>query len=120
LRIVVNRELEQLEKGLQEALRILAPGGRIGVISFHSLEDRIVKRYFREKSQGCTCPSEWPICQCGGKPELRQVTGKPVSASETEVSRNPASRSAKLRVAEKLRPEHAREIARPRGVEEGE
>jgi 16S rRNA (cytosine1402-N4)-methyltransferase len=103
LRIAVNRELEQLETGLAAAVRILAPQGRIGVITFHSLEDRIVKRYFREKSRECTCPPEWPICQCGGKAELRLVTGKPLTASEEEVTRNPASRSAKLRVAEKPR-----------------
>ena len=101
LRIAVNRELEQLEEGLAEAVRVLAPAGRIGVITFHSLEDRIVKRYFREKSRECTCPPEWPICQCGGKADLRLVTGKPVTASDEEVSLNPASRSAKLRVAQK-------------------
>ncbi len=112
LRIAVNRELEQLEAGLAEAVRVLAPTGRIGVITFHSLEDRIVKRFFREKSRECTCPPEWPICQCGGKAELRLVTGKPVTASQEEVSLNPASRSAKLRVAEKPR---AAEAARPEG-----
>ena len=103
LRIAVNRELEQLETGLAQAVAVLSPGGRIGVITFHSLEDRIVKRFFREKSRECTCPPEWPICQCGGKAELRLVTAKPVTASGDEVSRNPASRSAKLRVAEKAR-----------------
>jgi 16S rRNA (cytosine1402-N4)-methyltransferase len=101
LRIAVNRELEQLDAGLAGAFSVLAPGGRIGVIAFHSLEDRIVKRFFREKSRACTCPPEWPICQCGGKAELRLVTGKPLTASEEEISRNPSSRSAKLRVAEK-------------------
>jgi 16S rRNA (cytosine1402-N4)-methyltransferase len=101
LRIAVNRELEQLETGLAEAVRVLAPAGRIGVITFHSLEDRIVKRFFRAKSRDCTCPPEWPICQCGGKAALRLVTGKPLTASDEEVSLNPASRSAKLRVAQK-------------------
>jgi 16S rRNA (cytosine1402-N4)-methyltransferase len=101
LRIAVNSELEQVETGVREAVRVLAPEGRIGVISFHSLEDRIVKRIFREKSRDCTCPPEWPICQCGGKAELRLVTSRPVTASEEELSRNPASRSAKLRVAQK-------------------
>jgi 16S rRNA (cytosine1402-N4)-methyltransferase len=103
LRIAVNRELEQLEAGLADAVRVLAPAGRVGVITFHSLEDRIVKRFFREKSRECTCPPEWPICQCGGKADLRLVTGKPVTASDEEVSLNPASRSAKLRVAQKPR-----------------
>jgi len=115
LRIAVNRELEQLETGLAEALRVLSPGGRIGVITFHSLEDRIVKRFFRDKSRECTCPPEWPICQCGGKAELRLVTAKPVSASGEEISRNPASRSAKLRVAEK--PLGPREV-KPLGLRE--
>jgi 16S rRNA (cytosine1402-N4)-methyltransferase len=108
LRIAVNRELEQLQQGLEDAIRVLAPGGRIGVITFHSLEDRIVKTTFREKSRECTCPPEWPICQCGGKAVLRLVTGKPLSASEEEVARNPASRSAKLRVAEKPLPSDRR------------
>ena len=103
LRIAVNRELEQLQEGLARAIAVLAPGGRIGVIAFHSLEDRIVKRFFREKSRECTCPPEWPICQCGGKAELRVVTAKPITATAQEISRNPASRSAKLRVAEKPR-----------------
>jgi len=105
LRIAVNRELEQLQEGLAEAVRVLAPSGRIGVITFHSLEDRIVKHYFREKSRECTCPPEWPICHCGGKADLRLVTRKPVTASDEEVSLNPASRSAKLRVAQKPRVE---------------
>ena len=111
LRIAVNRELEQLQKGLEEAIRVLKPGGRIGVITFHSLEDRIVKTFFREKSRECTCPPEWPICQCGGTAELRLVTGKPLTASDEEVAQNPASRSAKLRVAEKPLPQGPGETA---------
>ena len=75
----------------------------MAVISFHSLEDRIVKRYFKEKSRECTCPPEWPICQCGGKAELRLVTRKAIVATDAEVARNPASRSARLRVAERPR-----------------
>jgi 16S rRNA (cytosine1402-N4)-methyltransferase len=101
LRIAVNRELYQLENGLAAALGVLAPGGRMGVITFHSLEDRLVKNFFREKSKGCSCPPESPICQCGGKAELCVVTKKPVPPSDEEISANPASRSAKLRVAEK-------------------
>ncbi len=101
LRIAVNRELEQLQGGLAAALTVLKPGGRMAVITFHSLEDRIVKGFFRDKAKGCTCPPEWPICQCGGKSELRIVTPKPVRPTLEEVSANPASRSAKLRVAEK-------------------
>jgi 16S rRNA (cytosine1402-N4)-methyltransferase len=101
LRIAVNGELAQLERGLSAALAVLCPGGRIGVISFHSLEDRIVKRFFRDRAKGCTCPPDWPICQCGGKAELRVLTSKPVRPTPEEMERNPASRSAKLRVAEK-------------------
>ncbi len=101
LRIAVNHELDQLENGLAAALGALAPGGRMGVITFHSLEDKLVKTFFREKAKGCSCPPESPICQCGGKAELRIVTKKPVLPSNEEVSANSASRSAKLRVAEK-------------------
>ncbi len=101
LRIAVNQELAQLERGLAGAMAVLKPGGRVGVISFHSLEDRAVKSFFRSRSKGCTCPPEWPICQCGGKAELRIVTPKPIRPTAEEASRNPASRSAKLRVAEK-------------------
>jgi 16S rRNA (cytosine1402-N4)-methyltransferase len=100
-RIAVNRELEQLEGGLAAAFRVLAPGGRIGVISFHSLEDRIVKRFFRDRSRDCTCPPEFPVCRCGGRRELALVTPKAVQSGEAERERNPASRSARLRVAEK-------------------
>jgi 16S rRNA (cytosine1402-N4)-methyltransferase len=102
LRIAVNRELEQLEQGLAAAVGALARGGRIGVITFHSLEDRMVKRYFREGSRECTCPPEWPVCRCGGRAELSLVTRKPRTAGEEELSRNPSSRSAKLRVAQKI------------------
>jgi len=101
LRIAVNRELEQLEAGLAAALRVLAPGGRVGVISFHSLEDRIVKRFFRDRSRDCTCPPEFPVCRCGGRRELHLVTPKAVQPGDEEIARNPAARSARLRVAEK-------------------
>ncbi len=101
LRIAVNGELEQIQDGLARACDAMRPGGRMAVISFHSLEDRLVKGFFREKAKGCTCPPEWPICQCGGKAELRILTSKPVIPTPEEVSANPAARSAKLRVAEK-------------------
>ena len=102
LRIAVNDELGSLERGLESALGLLRPGGRGVVISFHSLEDRIVKTMFRRYAQGCTCPKELPRCVCGGVPRLRILTGRPVVAGDVEVAENPRARSAKLRAAEKL------------------
>jgi 16S rRNA (cytosine1402-N4)-methyltransferase len=102
LRIAVNGELELLGKRLEAAFSVLAKGGRLGVISFHSSEDRIVKWFFREKSRSCVCPPEAPICRCRGRPLLRLTVKKPAVPDAEEVEKNPASRSAKLRVAEKL------------------
>jgi 16S rRNA (cytosine1402-N4)-methyltransferase len=102
LRIAVNHELESLEKGLVDGIRLLRSGGRIAVISFHSLEDRIVKNTFREYAKGCVCPKSTPLCVCGRVPQVRILTGKPVLPGNEEVLANPRSRSAKLRVAEKL------------------
>ena len=102
IRIEVNHELEVLERGLEAAVRWVNPGGRICVISYHSLEDRITKRMFQEKSQGCICPPEIPVCVCGHVPILKVITRKPLVASTEEVERNPRARSAKIRVAEKL------------------
>jgi len=104
LRIAVNRELERLEQGLRAALDRLKPGGRGVVISFHSLEDRIVKHIFREYATGCICPRQLPVCTCGQKPRVKVLTGRPVTATETETDRNPRARSAKLRAVEKLEP----------------
>lgn len=101
IRIEVNHELEVLERGLEAAVRWLNPEGRICVISYHSLEDRIVKRLFQELSQGCTCPPEIPVCVCGNVPILKVITRKPLVASAEEVERNPRARSAKIRVAER-------------------
>ena len=102
LRIMVNGELARLESVLEDALSVLKVGGRIGVISFHSLEDRIVKQFLQKKSQTCTCPPEWPICKCGGQAVVKLIQKKPIQPSEDEVDKNAPSRSAKLRVAEKL------------------
>ena len=101
LRIVVNGELARLESVLEDALAVLKPGGRMGIISFHSLEDRMVKQFFREKNRSCTCPPEQPICNCGGKRKVDLVTRKPVVPGEEEVRLNPPSRSARFRVVEK-------------------
>jgi 16S rRNA (cytosine1402-N4)-methyltransferase len=101
LRIVVNEELESLEQALPAALRLLRPEGRIAVISFHSLEDRIVKRFFAAQARGCTCPPDLPICVCGKEPSLRLVTRKAIRPSPAETAENPRAASARLRVAVK-------------------
>jgi 16S rRNA (cytosine1402-N4)-methyltransferase len=102
MRIAVNRELESLEQGMRAAIDRLKPGGRGVIISFHSLEDRIVKHVFREYATGCICPPRFPVCTCGMKPRVKVLTGRPVKASEEEIGQNPRARSAKLRAAEKL------------------
>jgi len=102
LRIEVNHELEVLESALHSAVRWLVPGGRIVVISYHSLEDRVVKQAFARLAQTCTCPPDLPVCVCGVKPVVRVLTRRAVVPTEEEVERNPRSRSAKLRAAEKL------------------
>jgi 16S rRNA (cytosine1402-N4)-methyltransferase len=99
LRIVVNEELDSLERALPAALRMLRPGGRIAVISFHSLEDRIVKRFFAAQARGCTCPPDFPVCVCGKEPTLRLVTRKAIRPSPAETAENPRAASARLRVA---------------------
>ena len=102
IRIEVNHELDVLESGLEAAIRWANPGGRICVISYHSLEDRITKRLFQEKSQGCICPPDIPVCVCGHVPIVKVITRKPLAASAEEVERNPRARSAKIRVAERI------------------
>ena len=89
---------------LQAAVEHLAVGGRLAVISFHSLEDRIIKKTFQQLATGCTCPPEFPVCVCGKKPRIRLVSRKPITATQAELTYNPRARSAKLRVAEKLEP----------------
>lgn len=102
LRIEVNQELDVLKRGLEASARWLVPGGRVAVISYHSLEDRIVKQFFAELSQGCTCPPGLPVCTCGHEPVLRTLTRRPILPTAEEIEDNPRARSAKLRVAEKL------------------
>jgi len=101
LRIAVNDELGSLEAALPAALAMLRPGGRLAVISFHSLEDRIVKQFLREKERGCTCPPDFPVCVCGHEPELRAIERRPIKPSAAEIDANPRSASARLRAAVK-------------------
>lgn len=102
LRIEVNEELSELKKGLDAGIEALVPGGRVCVISYHSLEDRIVKNRFSELAKGCTCPPNFPVCTCGGKKLLKILTRKPVIPDEKEIQENTRARSARLRVAEKI------------------
>jgi 16S rRNA (cytosine1402-N4)-methyltransferase len=102
LRIEVNDELGALERALPAALEMLRPGGRLGVISFHSLEDRIVKRFLRSQEHGCTCPPDFPVCVCGSEPTLRATPRRAIRPSAAEVARNPRAQSARLRVATKV------------------
>ena len=102
IRIAVNDELGAVETVMKKAVPLLNPGGRLAVITFHSLEDRIVKNAMAEAAKGCTCPPSFPVCVCGKKPQVRIVTRKPIVSGEEELERNPRARSAKLRICEKL------------------
>lgn len=102
IRIAVNDELGAVEAVMKKAVPLLNPGGRLAVITFHSLEDRIVKNAMAEAAKGCTCPPSFPVCVCGKKPQVRIVTRKPIVSGEEELERNPRARSAKLRICEKL------------------
>lgn len=102
IRIEVNGELDVIEPLIKTASSALVSGGRLAIISFHSLEDRIVKQTYRSLSQGCTCPRDFPVCVCGNKPQIKEITKKPILPSEEELNVNPRSRSAKLRIAEKI------------------
>ena len=102
VRIEVNGELSGLRESLTDMVECLSVGGRLCVMSFHSLEDRIVKDVMREKAKGCTCPKDLPVCVCGKVPEVKILTGSALTASDEEVRENPRSRSAKLRICEKI------------------
>ncbi len=102
IRIAVNDELGAVETIMTDAVKLLNPGGRLAIITFHSLEDRIVKQGMQEWAKGCTCPPQLPVCVCGKKPLVRLMSRKPITATEQELTENPRSRSAKLRVCEKL------------------
>ena len=101
IRIAVNGELDALPPMLEAGVDALKPGGRLSVITFHSLEDRIVKRTMQDMAKGCICPPEFPVCVCGRKPRIKIITRKPIVSGEAELTENPRARSAKLRVAEK-------------------
>ena len=102
IRIAVNDELGSVEKVMRDAIPCLNPGGRLAVITFHSLEDRIVKNAMAAASKGCTCPPNFPVCVCGKKPRVKLVSRKPIVSGEAELERNPRARSAKLRICEKI------------------
>lgn len=102
IRIAVNAELDVIAPAIRSAVSLMRAGGRIAIITFHSLEDRIVKQTFAELAQGCTCPKDFPICVCGNKPKVKIITKKPILPTQQELDENPRSRSAKLRVAQKL------------------
>jgi 16S rRNA (cytosine1402-N4)-methyltransferase len=102
IRIEVNCELDVIEPAIRDAVALLNKGGRVAIITFHSLEDRIVKQTFASLASGCTCPKDFPICVCGNKPKVRVVNKKPILPSKKELDENPRSRSAKLRIAEKI------------------
>jgi 16S rRNA (cytosine1402-N4)-methyltransferase len=102
IRLHLNRELPALEKGAQGALNVISKGGKVLIISYHSLEDRIVKRTFSNAARACTCPPEQPVCTCGGKPQFKVLTPKPITPTKEEIDKNPRARSAKLRAIEKI------------------
>lgn len=102
IRIEVNGELDAIEPAIDSAVKLLAPGGRVAIITFHSLEDRIVKQTYQKHAEGCTCPKNFPVCVCNKRPEVKIITRKPIVPSDRELEENPRSRSSKLRVAEKI------------------
>ena len=102
IRIAVNDELGAVSRVMDEAVPLLNPGGRLAIITFHFLEDRIVKNGMQRQAQGCTCPPEFPVCVCGKKPKVKILTRKPIVSGAAELEENPRARSAKLRVCEKL------------------
>ena len=102
IRIAVNDELGSVERAMEAAIPLLNPGGRLAIITFHSLEDRIVKTAMADAAKGCTCPPQFPVCVCGKKPKVKLISRKPIVASDAELEANPRARSAKLRVCEKL------------------